>query len=122
MERLGWWAKWRAWLFPSEGWARRVALHNAGKTAWEVPNQPEKPQTIPFPITWVPHRPDPSRTSGFELLGCICTDSGREAPVGEAVCCARCEVPLHEQHAGVLHKAAVPSCGRCRRKVKIATL
>ena len=108
--------KWLAFFNPVKGWRSRYVLFRSGKTSWEVPGLPECNKVIPWPVQWIPHRmltqverddaiqlraravEDPTFeeqavaaealvTRGFVFLPCTCVDSGKEAPVGEGVCC-----------------------------------
>ena len=135
--------KWLAFFNPVPGWRKRLLSFKGGQTAWEVPGHPECSKVVPWPVQWIPHRTltqeerdsaiqfraraveDPAFeeqavaaealvSRGFVFLPCTCVDSGKEAPVGEGVCCVRCGVAIHPEYANMLSGFDPPYCARCR--------
>ena len=109
-------------LFPRATWRQELTDFHAGQKVWEVPGRPDANKLSPWPLDWIPHRllpkgtyadDDPKEKVGFEFLPAVCADTGRWAPVGVAVACHRCAVPLHEAAAHMAGSFSVPTCRWC---------
>ena len=93
-----------------------------GQKVWEVPGRPDANKMIPWPLAWIPHKVvprgtypegDPQEKVGFVFLPATCTDTGKPAPVGVAVACHRCGVPLHDSAAHMAGGFSIPTCKWC---------
>ena len=89
---------------------------------WSVPGRPDAYDVIPWPLAWIPHKvlpkgtypdDDPRERVGFQFLSIICADTGKVAPVGKAVACHRCGVPIHEAAAHMARGFDIPTCRWC---------
>ena len=119
--------RWIAFFRPIPGWKKRILEFKAGRTVWEVPNRPDVPKLVPFPLEWVPHRleltdddDEGSHARGWVMLSVTCIDSGEEAGPGVAVSCLRCGVPLHPRQANMIGGFDPPYCARCKWPIKLA--
>lgn len=106
------------------GWEALVQDAANGRTVWDPP-LPGKNKLIGAPLEWVNAVADADEPSGFRLVlePCRCTDcqtSSTPLEMTPDTCarCARCGVPLDLRHAGVRNSFEVPSCPRCRSRVK----
>lgn len=119
-------SKWIAFFRPRLGWAEMLREFKAGKNVWNIPGKPDKPQVVPFPIEWMPHRLElteaddaAAQTRGFVFLPGVCVDSGKEVEIGVAVSCCRCAVTLHPGMAGMIAGFDPPYCSRCKWVIKL---
>lgn len=115
MIRLLW--KWRCFFRPVKGWKARFLQYKAGNTVWSVPNRPDAPKVVPWPVEWMPYRQhgltESDALRGFAFEHGVCVDTGLTAKPGDAVCCLRCGVPLHPSVAGMITSIDPPKCRRC---------
>ena len=120
------WQKWIAFFSPMPGWKARYTKFLGGGTTWSVPGKPDKPQLIPFPLPWMPHRlklteedDEAAHTRGFVFLPGVCADTGQRGEIGVIVSCLRCAVPLHPSAAHMYGGFDPPYCNRCKWVIKL---
>lgn len=115
--------KWLAFLRPRSGWLAQYRQALAGRNVWEVPNRPECPKLIPWPLDWIPHRlttaedPIDDFSRGWVDKEEVCVDTGKIVSSATMGCrCCRCGVPLHPTVAYPLFGGPgynAPFCSRC---------
>jgi len=115
-----WFSCWRSFFSPVPGWKQRYLAFKGGKTTWAVPDRPESPQVIPFPVQWIPHRlsviedPEDVRLRGFAFLKeVISAESGTMLTRDDAVACLRCGIHLSAKEAHMIGGFDPPYCKRC---------
>jgi len=115
--------RFKAFLFPVQGWKKRLAKFRSGQATWPIPGAPEgTPGVGPWPLEWTPcsvtfvYDSEGKPTGAkLEFLNFISVVSGRLAEGEDAVACARCGIHMHVADTEMETNLDVPLCPWCIR-------